>query len=246
MLSSLSLLTAASSSRPAMTLQDARFHNTPSPTPPAFTTLQQRVQSPAPSEDNQHHSYREYQRNRRDHDLWRVNPLLAPKVLTSNGPSTYPDGRINLTQRYGDDLDWSHLPPLHQAIKRLFPAMVLPNQAPDDVKDATKMKVTIPPSLRLNEADYTVLYKLEEIQRLFDINLIPYSRWAARLANEMSGDFLKVKLWAVSRYEMPWILMVEGVLQVLAEHQVLFSPVAQSTTIPPFKEEAYHNTTRSL
>lgn len=213
--------TMTAPSRPAIT-QDARFRNTPSMTPqPSRKTASQASHAsppppPAPRSNDQRH-YREEYRGQYVADENQINYSLIPKASQNSKYRRTPDGRYDFTQRY------SHLPLNQQAVKMHFPAMILPEQAPYEVEDCYNLKVIVPASLRLGEADHTVITKLGDIQDLFMIHLIPYSRWAWRLTSEMSDDFEQVKLWArsIGTMTMPWIMMVEAILQVLGNHHVI-------------------------
>lgn len=173
------------------------------------------------------------------------NPTWLHQEINPQDRYFLPQGRINLEHRQGYAND-NNLSPEERSIKRVFPAVVINREAPIDAREGHKNKVSFPSSLRLHDADSSVLQRLERMQDLMMQALIPYANWTDRVTLELSGDFQAVKEWARDKRGMPWTRFVLAIVQVLADHRVLNGSLSSFATLLPFKDEVYFNFTRRL
>lgn len=170
-----------------------------------------------------------------------VNPALNQHVVVKTNNDRLTTGRLNFEQVYGDNYSWERLTPTEKGIKDIFPDVILESQAPVDAVNGHKNKVNFPHGLKLSRADHTVFDKLRQIQTQLQAHLVPYENWAKRVALELSGDFQQLRGYIEARKAAPWLLMVEGIIQVMNDHKVIFSAMAAFTTLLPFKDEVYTN-----
>jgi hypothetical protein len=169
-----------------------------------------------------------------------LNPFLQDGGY---GPEKLPaerhdDGTINFG--FGNEYKADREYTLNDVrLKEIFPAMVLVDEyyCPEG---SARSKVTFPKELRLTIADATVLDKLEKIQTYLRVSMIPYAQWPSRVILELTGDFASVARWATANHPT-WPLLVEAIVQILAQHHVLHMQVTQFSTLLPFKDEAYAN-----
>ncbi|RKF83513.1 hypothetical protein GcM3_012021 [Golovinomyces cichoracearum] len=105
-------------------------------------------------------------------------------------------GRIHtLTQ--SDKRD--ELIPVEAFVKRAWPEAIFPEDIDDAAYTSVKNKVVLKPEWKLIEAGSDVFTKLSIIQTALQMNLVPYHLWGYRVAAEMDGDFLNVRVWAAGR-----------------------------------------------
>ncbi|KAI0850917.1 hypothetical protein F5Y00DRAFT_268008 [Daldinia vernicosa] len=135
--------------------------------------------------------------------------------------------------------------PQEEKVKSIWPEVVLSDQGNSYARCEDKNKVVLPPTLKLVWADNKVLDKLKEIQDRLMIALVPYNLWPIRIATELSGDFQQVSTW--TRAWLPtWVEFVEAILQVLADHHVLHSPITSFATMLPYQNENLTNFMRRI
>jgi hypothetical protein len=92
-----------------------------------------------------------------------------------------------------------------------WPEVVLQRDMVNAGQAQEKNKVTIPPNLRLNKANYTVFPKLKEIQKLLRMNFIPWNLWITRISLKLNDDFLRVQAWA-NQLHPNWLTFVKAII----------------------------------
>jgi hypothetical protein len=73
-----------------------------------------------------------------------------------------------------------------------WPKIAFQNAAGHIRQANEKNKITIPTRFQLRTANYEIFTKLQEIQHLLQIALVPWHLWPKRIAIELGGDFLQI------------------------------------------------------
>lgn len=180
-----------------------------------------------------------------------LNPAFGTFADSFNKPKMLrlDSGRLNFELKHGTAARLATLSERERGILKQFPQMILKCDAPETKTEAAfKNKVTFPKECKLDVADEHVFYKLAEMQVHLKQFLIPYQSWAKRVALELSGDFRQLRdlIEALPEHETDWTLFIEGICQVMHDHQVVYSSFSKFTALFPFPEEVYSVFARRL
>ncbi|KAI1430430.1 hypothetical protein GGR50DRAFT_702432, partial [Xylaria sp. CBS 124048] len=126
-------------------------------------------------------------------------------------------------------------------VQLVFPQAILRPDSQRLGKCEARNKISFPSHMKLIKADAAVLDQLREFQRRLIAALVPYEMWAMRVSQEMYGDFYVVSEFIQNSRSPKWIDLLEAVIQILAEHNALHSPLTTFVSILPAQGESYVN-----
>ena len=156
------------------------------------------------------------------------------KPLSKNPPPRNTSGRLQVLTK-SDQRD--DLSPGETFVKKAWPEAIFPEDIDDTAYASVKNKVILKPEWRLVEANSDIFTKLTRIQTALQMALVPYHLWAHRVASDMDGDFLSVRIWAAGR-QPGWIPLLEAVFTTMQRLDMLHDPMTAFSRLRPNDNES--------
>ncbi|KAI0999372.1 hypothetical protein K3495_g8829 [Podosphaera aphanis] len=121
-------------------------------------------------------------------------------------------------------------------VKKAWPEAVFSDGIDDWAYTSIKNGVVLKPKWRLVEANSEVFSKLTRIKFALQMALVPYHLSGHKVAADMDGDFLNVRIWAAGKH-VAWIPFLEAIFLTMQRLDVLHDPMTAFSRLRPMDSE---------